>query len=64
MTIMDFEKIVDKMSIRELRHEVTLRRGIIEDIYKLTLDSQTDRAETAHGKQQIINQIAHFCRRE
>lgn len=59
MSLMDFEKIPEKMSEQELRNELVQRRQQIEDIYQVT-------TETAHddNKTYRINQIAGICRRD
>lgn len=59
-----FIKDTEKMTERELRLELMVTRRIIDDIYELTENSQAGMAESAQGKQNIINQIAHYCRRK
>lgn len=56
-----FVKDVEKMTERELRIELMVTRRIIDDIYELTEDSQ---AALQRARQNIINQIAHYCRRK
>ena len=58
-----FIKNVEKMSERELRAELTATREIIDDIYSEIQDSTKGKAETANGKQNILNQIARYCYR-
>lgn len=58
-----FEKKVEMMSKQELRNELTATRQIIDDIYELTKDSTKGGAETANGKQNLINQLGRYCYR-
>ncbi len=58
-----FVKDAEKMTERELRLELLTTRQIIDDIYKLT-ENGSRFARTEPGKQSVINQIAHYCRRE
>lgn len=58
-----FEKKIEKMSVRELRVELSECRKIIDDIYDVTKDSTKGKAETANGKQNLINQVARYCYR-
>ncbi len=59
-----FIKKVEKMSVRELRAELSTTREIIDDIYGVAKDGTKGMAETAAGKQNIINQIARYCYRD
>lgn len=61
--MISFAKKVDKMSENELRGELTATRQIIDDIYDVAKDATKGKAETAAGKQNIINQIARYCYR-
>lgn len=58
-----FLKNVEKMEMRELRRELIVTRRIVIDIEALTRDSMIGKCETVAGKQNVINQIAHYCNR-
>ena len=53
-----FIKDTEKMTERELRLELIVTRRIIDDIYELT------EGKNVTSAQNIINQVAHDCRRE
>lgn len=57
-----FIKNVEMMSKAELRKELSACREIIDDIYDEIQDGP--KAETAAGKQNLINQISRYCYRK